>query len=289
MRYKSFIRSKKEMTHMKIVAVTNRKGGVGKSTMTVHIAAGLAASGWQVGIVDTDSQGHAGMMLGMPEENGLYNVLINKQPLSDTVRLVPPEQYALPDHPSTGQLFLLPSSDKTYRIPMELGQDEQFLFYETLEQMGEDNRLDVIFIDTNPSLSLFDGAVYLAADGYIYVTECERMSVDGLQSAIEQMAKFQKQRRRFMQRDSRVLGIIPNKMRPKTMVHRQNISQIAEAFGPELVWTPVSLRTAWVEAANIQMPVYLIAPTGQEAREAWRLVEKTAEALRQWSTTDVSS
>ncbi len=274
---------------MKIIAVTNRKGGVGKSTMSVHIAAGLAASGWKVGLVDTDSQGHAGMMLGMPEENGLYNVLIEKQPMDDVVRLVPSERYTQPDQPSQGQLYLLPSSDKTYKIPHELSQDETFLFYETMEQMGEQYELDVIIIDTNPTLSLFDGAVYLAADGYIYVTECERMSVDGLQSAVEQMVRFQKQRKRYLNRDSRVLGIIPNKMRPKTAVHRQNIAEIADAFGKELVWSPVRLRTLWVEAANVQIPVYLLAPTGEEAQDAWMLVQRTAEALRAWLPTDVNS
>src|SRR6185369_12283590 len=172
---------------MKIIAVTNRKGGVGKSTMTTHIAAGLALAGLNVAIVDTDSQGHAGQMFGLADQNGLYEALILKKPLNEIVQLVPEQRYSRGSAANGGYLFVLPSSDLTYRVPYELQQHETFLFLEKLEELGAWLSLDVILIDTNPTLSLFDGAVYLAADGYIYVTECERLSMDGVQSAIEQM------------------------------------------------------------------------------------------------------
>jgi chromosome partitioning protein len=268
---------------MKIIAVTNRKGGVGKSTMCVHIAAGMAARGLRVGLVDTDSQGHAAMMLGVEESNGLYMALIEKAALAQVCHPIQSEAYMPLTARHPGSLVLLPSSDRTFRIPYELRDDEMFLFLETLEQMGQDYALDVILIDTNPTLNMFDGAVYLAADGYIYVTECERLSVDGLQSALEQMIRFQKQRRRYLHRDSRVLGIIPNKMRANTHIHRKNIAEIGTAF-PGLVWPPVTLRTAWVEAANVQTPVFKLAPNGQESRDAWVLVDKTMEALTTWPT-----
>ncbi len=264
---------------MKIVAVTNRKGGVGKSTMTTHLAAGLALSGLNIGIVDTDSQGHAGLMLGQADENGLYAALIEKKPLDQVVRLVPPERY-MPDGGFYlgGDLWLLPSSDRTYRIPYELQQDENFLFLETLERFADLAKLDVVFVDTNPTLSLFDGAVWLAADGYIYVTECERLSIDGIQGAIEQMTRVNRQRKKYLNRESSILGIIPNKMRPSTTVHRLNIASIAQAY-PGLVWSPVTLRTAWVEAANLQEMIYRYAPDGQECRDAYALCTKAMEVL----------
>lgn len=267
------------MGQMKIIAVTNRKGGVGKSTMTTHIAAGLALAGLNVGIVDTDSQGHAGQMFGLPDENGLYEALIVKKPLNEIVRLVPINRYVEDDKwYSGGNLYVLPSSDLTYRVPYELQQHETFLFLEKLEELGDWLNLDVILIDTNPTLSLFDGAVYLAADGYIYVTECERLSMDGVQSAIDQMSRAKQQREKYLHRESTIMGIIPNKLRANTAVHRMNISIIAEAF-PGLVWSPVTLRTAWVEAANMQEMIYRYAPYGQECRDAYAIVTKTMEAL----------
>lgn len=269
---------------MKIIAVTNRKGGVGKSTMTTHIAAGLALAGLNVGIVDTDSQGAAGVMLGQVDENGLYAALIEKKPMEQVARLVPTERF-VPDgrwH-TGGNLWLLPSSDRTYRIPYELQQDENFLFLETLEQFGEWGKLDVILVDTNPTLSLFDGAVWLAADAYIYVTECERLSIAGVQDAMEQLGRVNRQRAKYLNRESHVLGIIPNKMRPSTTVHRMNISAIASTYAG-LVWPPVTLRTAWVEAANLQEMIYRYAPDGQECRDAYAITTKTMEAIG-WQTT----
>jgi chromosome partitioning protein len=265
---------------MRIIAVTNRKGGVGKSTMSSHIAAGLATLGHNIGLVDTDSQGHAGMLLAMPEENGLYDALIRKLPLPDVLRLVPVEQYSTPDQPSQGNLYLLPSSDLTYRVPFELHQEEAFLFLEKLEEMSEIFKLDAIIIDTNPTMSMFDGAVFLAADDYIYVTECERLSIDGVQTAINQMTVFGRQRMKYLRRESRVMGIIPNKFRANTLIHRENIGAIARHFG-SIVWPPVTLRTAWVEAANLRELVYTYAPSGQEARDGWDIVRRTVEAL-QW-------
>jgi chromosome partitioning protein len=268
---------------MKILAVTNRKGGVGKSTIAAHTAAGLATLGMNVALVDTDSQGHAGYLMGMPHENGLYNALIEKWPLEEIVRFVSPEKYSTPDVPSRGNLFLLPSHDRTYRIPYLLEQHETFLFLQTMEAMGAQYNLDAVVVDTNPTLNLFDGSIHLAADGFIYVTECEMMSLEGVSEAIRQLQMFQTQRRQYLGRPSRIVGIIPNKMRADTRLHRHNISVLGTHY-PGLVWLPVMLRIIWAEAANSQELVYTYAPSGEEARDAWGFVKRTREALESWDT-----
>jgi len=74
-------------------AVTNRKGGVGKSTVCLHLAAGFASMGFRVGLVDTDGQGHCADSLNMPMEDGLYNALVKKQPITEIVREVPWSHY----------------------------------------------------------------------------------------------------------------------------------------------------------------------------------------------------
>lgn len=264
----------------KIVAITNRKGGVGKSTITGHLGAGLALAGWNVGIVDTDSQGHAARMLGLPEEDGLYNVMIHKQPLDQAVRLVSPDKYVPEEQIMVGgNLYVLPSSALTYKIPFELQQEDGFLFLETAEAFAVARDLDVVLIDTNPTLSLFDGSVYLAADGFIYVTECEALSIDGVQKAVAQMARFDQQRRKYLGRSSKLIAVAPNKMRPNTMVHRMNISALEQAY-PGKVWPPIPLRTGWVEAANLQETVYRYAPNKTEARSALQMVARFMEAVR---------
>lgn len=266
---------------MKIIAVTNRKGGVGKSTISIHVAAGLAAQGWNVGLVDTDSQGHAGLMLGMPEEDGLYQALIKKVPLVDVVREVPAERYTTPDQPALGKLYLLPSSENTHQIPSELKAHESLLLLQKLEELAVLKALDVVIMDTNPTLNLLDGAVYLAADGYIYVTECEQLSYDGIYKALEQMREGSIMRQQFLNRDTRVIGIIPNKMFASTVIHRHNLEELVKQF-PGFVWNPIRRGTVWVEAAQFHEPVYIYAPGGNEAKEAWRIVERVKEAINQW-------
>lgn len=263
----------------KIIAVTNRKGGVGKSTMSSHLAAGLAVKGYSVGLVDTDSQGHGGMMLGIRPEDGLFNLLINKTELDDVVRLIPKENYTTPE--TTGQLFLIPSSERTYQIPYMLQQDESFLFLEKMEKFAERGNLDFIVIDTNPSLSLFDGSIYLAADGFVYVTECETMSMQGVKQAFEQMKRFSVQRQKYLRRDTKILGIIPNKFRQKTLIHQRNVDALRNAFG-ELVWNPVALRTIWTEASNFYQPVFLAAPDSAAAADAMYIVSQAEKGLLQW-------
>lgn len=270
---------------MKVIAVSNRKGGVGKSTMATHIAAGLAIQGLRIALVDTDPQGHSGLMLGQPEDDGLYKVLIDKVPLESVVREIAPDSYSPPDHPAAGSLFLLPSGVMTHRIPKLLEEYETFLFFDTLEALGQTYALDAVIIDTNPTLTLFDGSIYLATDAFLYVTECEQLSFDGIQSAITQVENFATIRKRYSGRESRIVGIIPNKFRAGTYVHRHNIAELKKAYG-DLVWPPIILRTIWTETTNARELLYTYAPSGQEALDAWDKVERTRKAMEAWAAEE---
>lgn len=269
---------------MKIVAVTNRKGGVGKSTFATHIAAGLARKGHRVGIADTDSQGHAALMLGVPEENGLFHLLIDKAPLKEVVRQIPVENYS--DVETSGMLLLIPSSNRTYQIPHMLKPDETFLFLEKLQELGDLAQLDYIIIDTHPTMSLFDGSMYLAADGFVYITECEHLSMSGVREAFDQLRSFERQRKMYMNRDTRILGIIPNKFR-NTIIHQENLAQLRETFGA-LVWDEIPLRTIWTEASNFHQPVFTYAPNEKATEDAWTVVDRIEGELEQWETDEIA-
>lgn len=265
---------------MKVIAITNRKGGVGKSTMASHIAAGLAIKGYRVGMVDTDSQGNGGLMLGVQATDGLFNLLIEKHPLDQIAQHISRENYGSVHN--TGELFLIPSADMTHRIPYALKDHESFLFLETMEAFANTFRLDYIIIDTNPSLSLFDASIYLTADGFIYVTECEHLSLDGVKKAFLQMKNFGSQRQKYLQRDtSQLLGIIPNKYRRKTVIHQENLAQLRDGFG-HLVWEPVALRTLWTEASTLQKPVFVSAPKSEAAQDAIAVINRTEQELIAW-------
>lgn len=270
---------------MKIIAVTNRKGGVGKTTVATHIAAGLATLGQKVGLIDTDSQGHAALSIGMPKENGLYALMVDELPIEKVVRYVPPEKYSTAERPATGQLWLVPSSHQTYKIPHVMEEGGELLFLQQMEDFATWASLDTIIIDTNPSLSKLDGAIWLATDGFVYVTETNGLSFDGVSEAVQQMARFSKLRQRQLHRDTRVLGIVPNKFRAGTKLHRNNIADLAAGFRG-LVWTPIPLSVKWEEAVNDvnhRQTMYTYLPMSGEAAAAWELVEMAGKAINTWA------
>ncbi len=156
-------------------------------------------------------------------------------------------------------------------------------FYFWKKTFGEKGLLDFIVIDTNPSLSLFDGSIYLAADGFVYVTECETMSMQGVRQAFEQMKRFSVQRQKYLNRETKILGIIPNKFRQKTLIHQRNVEALRDAFG-DLVWSPVALRTIWTEASNFYKPIFLAAPESAAATDAMYIVNQAEKGLLQWQT-----
>jgi chromosome partitioning protein len=271
---------------MKVITVTNRKGGSGKTTVAVHLAAGLATRGYNVGIIDTDSQGHSALMLGLPQENSLYRVMIEDKPLVEEVVIVPPDLYTTPDKPAQGKLFLLRGYDKTYKIPYDMDATAIFAFHDLCHRFGELAGLDIVIVDTQPTMSQFDGAVYLATDAFLYPTECEMLSITGLTEAIEQMKAFNQHRERYLGSATRILGIIPNKMRTNTVLNQHNIAVLGREFGVfdkgGLVMSPLRLLTVWGQACNERVPVFVFEPSGEAAVDAWRIVDNVEQRLKQW-------
>lgn len=272
---------------MTVVTVTNRKGGVGKTTLSNHLAAGLATVGYRVGLVDTDSQGHSASTLQMQREDGLYNLLVNKAPVEDVLREVPKEHYSTEDYPAKGALYLLPSADLTHKVPYELDQSDAFAFLEAADKMRRAFKLNLVLVDTNPTLTALDSYVYMATDAYVYVTETERLSSEAVDRAIQQMRRFAAQRKQYLRRNSTILGVLPNKVRPNTSAHQVAYEELVKVYG-KLVWEPVPLRTVWAEASLVGQMVYNYAPGSKASQDAWRMVRTAVDRLRKWQEANRS-
>lgn len=268
---------------MTTIAITNRKGGVGKTSMSLHIAAGLASVGYRVGLVDTDSQGHVAVSLGIAPTDALFDVLVDGAPLDDArFPVVNPDTYSTPDHPAKGELRVLSSADKTYRIPHELDEFDTFAVLKLIDRMKAAFDLHYVIIDTSPTLKDLDGYIFLATDAFVYVTEVETLSLHGLDKAIGQMITASEDRVKYVQRPTTVLGIIPNKKRG-TIVHDVKMEELTGKYNA-LVWQPVKLNTLWAEASMMGQMLFRYAPSSEAAQEAWTVVEKVAEAVQQWQT-----
>lgn len=262
---------------MKVIAVTNRKGGVGKSTISTHLAAGLAIRGYKVLLGDTDPQGHAARLVGLDDDDGLYRLLVEEAPIQDVIVPVPLDAYGLE---SKGRLFLLPSGERTGALSALV--KDPFLFGDRLAEV--DKVFDLVILDTAPTTSMFDSSIYLAANGFIYVTQCEALSFDGINKGIDQIRRFNRKRVENGLPGNDVLGIIPNLMRAGTVNHRTNLEALAGAF-PDLVWTPVTTQTKFSEASTFQQLVYVYSPQSGAAQDMWRIVDRAEKALWQPTAT----
>lgn len=262
------------------ISVVNRKGGVGKTTIAGHIAGGLAIKGYNVAMIDTDPQGSAARLLGLPKENGIWDMMVNRKPLTDVVRIVPPESYTTPDHPAAGAFWLVPSDTDTFMVPLKV--QSALALRTRLREMARLLDLHVIIIDTAPTASMFDGSVYFASDGVIYVTECESFSLDGLQEGLVQLNEHQQERAELNMHPVPVIGIVPNKFRGGTKTHKEYIAELKTAY-PDLVWSMIPQKTLWTDATKYGQLLYSYAPSSGEALAAWEIVHNVEGVVQQWA------
>jgi len=262
---------------MHVITFLNEKGGVGKTTLAVHMAAGLAVAGYRVMLLDADPQGHATVSLNMPKEAGLLNLLVNDWEFSDVLRAPAPEVYNLPDHTLKGRLFLLPADVAVRAIPGAI--DDVTLLAQRLEEVEDD--IDVVVIDTSPTPSLLHSSIYLATDGILFPTECEYLSIDGLANSINRRQNFDPMRLQINRKPIEVIGIIPNKYERKTILHNEHLKLLLKNFGRS-VWTPITKYTSWREASSARRTIWSIGPQTRAAEEGWKMVSRMVERLSTW-------
>ncbi len=253
------------------LASMNEKGGVGKTTLAVTLAAGLAARGLTVCLVDFDPQGNATLAVGAKKEPGVYDLIVRGAGFQDVVRVIPPEVYG---GNGKGQLLLVPSNVETRGIPMVV-EDEDVIndIFRSL-----DGVVDLVVYDTNPSPSPLHTGIYVSSDYFIFPTLCESFSLDGLLNTMKRARTADQKRKIAGLPDLQVIGIVPTMFRENTSEHAENLKQLQERF-PDLVWDPIPQRTVWAQATTARQPIFTFAPGSKAAADGWRLVDRAISAM----------
>ncbi|GAB4516235.1 MAG: ParA family protein [Anaerolineae bacterium] len=254
---------------MKVVTLINEKGGVGKTTLATHLAAGLAIRGYRVVLADADAQGHATVTMGLEKAPGMYDLLVRGASFREVLRPVATECYGVPGQPVKGQLYVVPSNVETRSIPIQIS--DAFAVADRFREL--ESLVDVVIFDTAPTPSLLHGSIYLATDAILYPTKAELLSFDGLRESFEHREMIQPTRERWGLRSIDVLGIVPTMYRSSTIVHQENLNKLKAHYG-DLVWPEIAMRTMWAEASTMGLLVYAFAPDSGAARDAWNIVER---------------
>ena len=178
--------------HTRIFTVANQKGGVGKTTTTVNIAAALARQGLEVLVIDIDPQGNASTALGIDHSTdvaSIYDVIIEDAPIVDTVAACPDLDHLL-CVPATidlagAEIELVSLVAREQRLAGALKE-----YLELRESQG--TRVDYVFIDCPPSLGLLTVNAFVAANEVLIPIQCEYYALEGLSQLLKNIQLIQK-------------------------------------------------------------------------------------------------
>ncbi|WP_415854685.1 ParA family protein [Sinomonas sp. G460-2] len=258
----------------RVFTVSNQKGGVGKTTTTVNIAAALAASGLNVLVIDIDPQGNASTALGIEhhaEVESIYDVLINDVPLGEVVSLCPDVE-RLECAPATIhlagaeiELVSLVAREQRLRRAIEIYAKER------AEQGRE--RLDYIFIDCPPSLGLLTVNAFCAADEVLIPIQCEYYALEGLSQLLKNIEMIQT----HLNAGLRVSTILLTMYDGRTNLAAQVAAEVREHF-PEQVLEAVVPRSVRIsEAPSYQQTVMTYDPSSTGALSYMEAAAEIAE------------
>ncbi len=270
--------------HTEIIAVGNQKGGVGKTTNTLHIAAALGEIGKKCLIVDLDGNCGATRGCGLDEGwLGTFEVLLGDQEPEDViVRTDPAEETELPEN-----VELLPARRNLEQFEEECRRRNKFADPTSrLEPVLEKLRgqYDFIFLDTAPNATAPTIASYLTADWFILATEASRLSVDGLRDALMDIKAVRDEGNAKL----RLLGVIMCKVDSRTRVATTYIDRIRQDFegaGEMGAFNTLIGRATAVERAQADgKTLFQTEPThkvAEEYRQLVREIQARLEAARE--------
>jgi chromosome partitioning protein len=242
---------------MRIIAVANQKGGVGKTTTSVNLAACLAEKGVRVLLLDLDSQANASSALGYPPQPGgsLYRVLLGEDWLEGKI-----VQTRFPT------LSIIPSEMELAGIEVELARAENHLtrLADVLAPLKSSARFDVLLIDCAPSLGILMTSALAAADGLLIPIQCEYFGLEGLAKIVEiheQIASSD------INPNLTIEGILMTMFDVRTNLSKSVVEDVRKVFGKLVYKTVIPRSVSLSEAPSYEQSILEYAPnsTGAQA------------------------
>ncbi len=250
-----------------ILAVANQKGGVGKTTTTVSLAAALAELGARVLIVDLDPQGNATTGLGLRAEEGepsSYGVVVDDLALDDATRDTDVEH-----------LRIVPSSLDLAGAEVELvpAFSRELRLRRALEVAVDD--YDVVFIDCPPSLGLLTINAMVAADQVLVPIQCEYYALEGLGQLMRTVQLVGDN----LNRDLELGGVVLTMYDARTNLSQQVVDEVRGYFGDRCYQTVIPRTVRLSEAPSFGQPITVFDPNSRGSRAYQRLAREVADRL----------
>ena len=248
---------------MATLCIANQKGGVGKTTTAVTLAAGLARRGRRVLLVDLDIQGSASATLGVTLEDGetsVADVLVSDRALADVVRPT-----------ATPGLFVAPAGEALATVDMHLASAmaREFVLERALRVVRP--RFDDIVIDTAPYLGLLTINALAASDYVLVPVSCEYLPILGLKLFTETLGKI---RARLGVR-AEILGYLLTMYDRRERITLEVEQILRRTFGEQVLPTPIRINTRHKAAPSHRQTIYEFeSPAGKGVHDYEALVDE---------------